>query len=357
VKIGLVVTMSAVAKAAGVSVSTVSHVVNGTRLVAPGTRMRVIHAMDLLGYEHHAAARSLSAGSNRTIGLALTAASNPYWAELVAGIDREASRSGLDLMIVDTRDDARHEARVVANLLAHHIEGLVIAPALGWRDLTLPLLREHPIPYVLVDRLQDLRVDQVGVENENSSAALVEHLLQLGHRRVGMVGGMKGLSTSEERRAGFLLAHRRLGLEADPRLVVEGMSTSQGGRQGMLRLLSLSDAPTAVFCANNNMTIGALAALRASSLRVPQDLALVGFDDYPWADLFEPRLTTVAQPLTAIGARAVQLLLRRISDPAAPVETLRMAAHIEHRNSCGCSPEGEPVLSHEQPVHLPGHES
>lgn len=208
--------MSAVAKAAAVSVSTVSHVVNGTRLVAPGTRKRVIHAMDLLGYEHHAAARSLSAGSNRTIGLALTAASNPYWAELVAGIDREASRSGLDLMIVDTRDDARHEARVVANLLAHHIEGLVIAPALGWRDLTLPLLREHPIPYVLVDRLQDLRVDQVGVENESSSAALVEHLLQLGHRRVGMVGGMKGLSTSEERRAGFLLAHRRLGLEADP---------------------------------------------------------------------------------------------------------------------------------------------
>jgi LacI family transcriptional regulator len=339
--------MSAVAKAAGVSVSTVSHVVNGTRLVTPETRKRVIHAMNLLGFEHHAVARSLSAGSNRTIGLALTAASNPYWSELVVAIDREASRSGLDLMIVDSRDDARHEARVVANLLAHRIEGLVIAPALGWRDLTLPLLREHPIPYVLVDRLQDLRVDQVGVENENSSAALVDHLLQLGHRRVGMVGGLKGLSTSEERREGFLLAHRRHGLEADPRLVVEGLSTSQGGRLGMLRLLSLNDAPTAVFSANNNMTIGALAALRASGLRVPQDLALVGFDDYPWADLFEPRLTTVAQPLTAIGARAVQLLLRRISDPAAPVETLRMTAHIQHRNSCGCSPEGEPVLSHE----------
>lgn len=334
-----VVTMSAVAKAAGVSISTVSHVINGTRLVSPGTRARVNHAMDLLGYEHHAVARSLSAGSNRTIGLALTAASNPYWSELVVGIDREASRSGLNLMTVDTRDDPRHEAHVVANLLAHHIEGLVIAPAPGWRDLTLPLLREHPIPYVLVDRLQDLRVDQVGVENENSSSALVEHLLQLGHRRVGMVGGIKGLSTSEERRAGFLLAHRRHGLEADADLIVEGLSTSQGGRLGMLRLLSLSDAPTAVFCANNNMTIGALAALGASGLRVPQDIALVGFDDYPWADLFEPRLTTVAQPLSAIGARAVQLLLRRIIDPAAPVETLRLTANIKHRNSCGCLPE------------------
>ena len=130
--------------------------------------------------------------------------------------------------------------------------------------------------------------------------------------------------------------------------MVEGLSTSQGGRLGMLRLLSLNDALTAVFSANNNMTIRALAALRASGLRVPQDLALVGLDDYSWADLFEPRLTTVAQPLTAIGARAVELLLRRISDPAAPVETLRMTAHIQHRSSCGCSPEGEPALSHEQ---------
>jgi len=222
----------------------------------------------------------------------------------------------------------------------------VIAPALGWRDLTLPFLREHPIPYVLVDRLEDLRVDQVGVENENSSAALVGHLLQLGHRRVGMIAGMTGLSTSEERRAGFLLAHRRHGLEVDPRLVVDGLSTGQGGRLGMLRLLNLKDAPTAVFCANNNMTIGALAALRASGLRVPQGLALVGFDDYPWADLFVPRLTTVAQPSTAIGARAVQLLLRRISDPAAPVQTLRMTADIQHRDSCGCLPPNEPVLSY-----------
>lgn len=165
--------------------------------------------MDLLGYGRHAVARSWAAGSNRTIGLALTAASNPYWSALVVGIDREASRSGLNLMTVDTRDRPRHEAHVVANLLAHHIEGLVIAPAPGCRDLTLPLLREHPIPYIVVDRFQDLRVDQVGVENQNSSSALAEHLLQLEHRRVALVGGIKELSTSEERRAGFLLAHRR----------------------------------------------------------------------------------------------------------------------------------------------------
>ncbi|MGW3811067.1 LacI family DNA-binding transcriptional regulator [Micromonospora sp. NPDC005113] len=330
--------MTEVARTARVSVSTVSHVVNGTRLVAPETRERVHRAMRLLGYQHRPIARSLSAGSNRTIGLALTAASNPYWSELIEGIDREATRAGLNLLMVDTRDDARHEASVVANLLAHHVEGLVMAPAHGWQDLTLPVLRDRPIPYVLVDRIEELQVDQVGVENESSSAAVVSHLLSLGHTRIGMVAGGPGLSTSAERRSGFHLAHERCGVAVDPQLVIDGESTSAGGRRAMLALLDLDRPPTAVFTANNNMTIGALGALRAAGVRVPEDLALVAFDDFPWTELFSPGLTTVAQPSAAIGARAVQLLLRRMADEDAPTQTVRLPAEIMHRESCGCSP-------------------
>jgi LacI family transcriptional regulator len=331
------VTMTEVARAAGVSVSTVSHVVNGTRLVAPRTRERVLHAMGLLGYQHHPIARSLAAGSNQTIGLALTAASNPYWVELIQGIDGEATRAGLNLIIVDTRDDARHESAAVANLLAHHIEGLVIAPADGWRDLTLPLLRDRPIPYVVVDRIDpDLRADQVGVENEASTAAVVDHLIALGHRRIGLVAGIPGLSTSAERLRGYHLAHQRAELAVDPALIVDGASTSEGGRRATLALLDLPDPPTAVFAANNNMTIGTLAALRAAGIKVPRDLAVAAFDDFAWADLFSPGLTTVAQPSAAIGARAVQLLLRRMHDPDAPPQTVRLPAEIMHRESCGC---------------------
>jgi LacI family transcriptional regulator len=333
------VTMSEVARSAGVSVSTVSHVVNGTRLVAPATRAKVHRAMRLLGYRHHPIARSLAAGSHQTIGLALTAASNPYWVELIQGIDGEATRAGLNLIIVDTRDDARHESAAVANLLAHHIEGLVIAPAAGWKDLTLPLLRDHPVPYVIVDRIDPvLRVDQVGVENETATAAVVDHLISLGHTRIGMVSGIPDLSTSTERLRGFRLAHQRADLPVDPSLIVDGASTSEGGRKAALALLDHPEPPTAVFAANNNMTIGVLAAFRAAGVRVPRDLAVTAFDDFAWADLFSPGLTTVAQPSTAIGARAVQLLLRRMTDPDAPPQTIRLPAEIMHRESCGCSP-------------------
>lgn len=330
--------MTEVAHAAGVSVSTVSHVVNGTRLVAPETRERVQHAMRILGYEHHPTARSLAAGSNQTIGLAITAASNPYWVELIQGIDGEATRAGLNLLIVDTRDDARHEASAVANLIAHHIEGLMIAPAVGWRDITLPLLRDHPVPYVVVDRIDpELRVDQVGVENEAATAAVIDHLISLGHSRIGILAGIEGLSTSSERLRGYHVAHRRAGLAVDPALVVDGLSTSDGGRKGAWELLELHKPPTAVFAANNNMTIGALAAFRAAGVQVPRDLAVAAFDDFAWADLFSPGLTTVAQPSAAIGARAVQLLLRRMNDPGAPPQTSRLPAEVMHRESCGCT--------------------
>ncbi|MFB6724725.1 LacI family DNA-binding transcriptional regulator [Kribbella sp. NPDC056345] len=331
------VTMTEVARTAGVSVSTVSHVVNGTRLVAPATRERVQHAMDLLGYKHQPTARSLSAGTNRTIGLAITVATNPYWVELIQGIDREATRAGLNTIIVDTRDDARHESVAVANLLAHRIEGLIIAPADGWRDLTLPMLRDHALPYVLVDRITpELRVDQVGVENEAATTAIIDHLISLGHTRIGMLSGIPGLSTSAERLRGYQQAHHRADLPADPELVRVGSSSSDGGRRATWELLQLEDRPTALFAANNSMTIGALAALNAAKVAVPKDMALAAFDDFTWADLFSPGLTTVAQPSAAIGARAVQLLLRRMNDPDAPPQTIRLPAEIMHRQSCGC---------------------
>jgi LacI family transcriptional regulator len=331
------VTMTEVARAAGVSVSTVSHVVNGTRLVAPATRERVQHAMDLLGYQHQPTARSLSAGTNRTIGLAITVATNPYWVELIQGIDREATRAGLNLIIVDTRDDARHESVAVANLLAHRIEGLIIAPADGWRELTLPMLRDHALPYVLVDRITpELRVDQVGVENEAATTAIIDHLISLGHTRIAMLSGIPGLSTSAERVHGYHLAHQRAGLPVDPELIRCGSSTSDGGRKATWELLQLDERPTALFAANNSMTIGALAALNTAGVDVPKDMALTAFDDFTWADLFSPGLTTVAQPSAAIGARAVQLLLRRMNDPDAPPQTIRLPAEIMHRQSCGC---------------------
>ncbi|GAA0582556.1 LacI family DNA-binding transcriptional regulator [Kribbella sandramycini] len=331
------VTMREVALAADVSVSTVSHVVNGTRAVAAETRERVQQAMRALGYEHQPTARSLAAGGNRTIGLAITVANNPYWVDLIQGIDGEATRAGLSLVIVDTRDDARYESSSVANLLAHRLEGLIISPAADWRGTTLPLLRDQGLPFVMVDRIDPaLHVDQVGVENEAATIAVIDHLIRHGHRRIGMLSGIPGLSTSAERLRGYHLAHERAGLRVDPDLVRVGDSSSPGGRRATSELLQLGEPPTAMFTGNSGMTIGALAALHAAGVGVPDDMALVAFDDFPWADLFSPALTTIAQPSAAIGARAVQLLVRRMQDPDAPAQTMRLPVEIMHRESCGC---------------------
>lgn len=332
--------MTQVADAAGVSVSTVSHVINGTRPVAPATRARVERLIRELGFTHQPAARSLAAGSTRTIGLAMSAHHNPFWNELVEGLESEAARHRLQIHMVDTGDDPETEQKVVASLLAHHVAGLILVPSVGWESTTLRLLTDRPAPYVLLDRFHsEVPVDQVGVENTAASQTVVGHLFNLGHRRVAMIQGLPGVSTTSERVAGYERAHVRHGVPVDPALSVPGDSTDEGGYRAMRQLLTLTDRPTAFYGGNLSMTLGALRALRETGLRVPDDMAVVTFDDTPWMDLFEPNLTAVAQPSFAIGARAIQMLARRLDDGPSPAQTLRLGAEIVHRTSCGCARE------------------
>jgi LacI family transcriptional regulator len=333
-----------VAKLAEVSISTVSHVLNGTRYVAPDTRERVRHALDALDYAPPAPI--VSKRSGRALGLAITGASNPYFGDLIAGVESEASRAGFALLLCDTHDDAQLEASAVATLLAHNVEAVIIAPTPGWKETTLPVLRKHETPFVLVDRMSDVRTDQVGTENESVAAALVEHLIEIGHRRIGMLAGLAGLSTTDERRQGYRRAHDVAGIPVDDDLIVDAHSTVAGGRAGVISLLHLPDPPTAMFCGNNAMTIGALLALKETRHRIPEDMALVTFDDFEWASAMSPALTAAAQPFHAMGARAVQLLLRRLADPFAPRRIERLPAEIEHRESCGCrTADGRPDRS------------
>lgn len=331
-------TMGDVARQAGVSVSTVSHVVNGTRHIPDETRLRVLASIRDLGYHHTPARRSLSAGARPTVGLVMSGLSNPHWSALVSAIDQAIARAGLDLFVVDSRDDPQVEARVVANLLAHHIAGLIVAPSSGWPSTASTLLREHPRPYVIIDRASELPIDQVTVNNTEASARAVGHLLDRGRARVGMVSGNRAVATSQERLRGYVNAHLQRGLEIDPRLIAGGMSSFEGARVAVASLLALPDPPTALFTANNSMTVGAMGALRAAGMSVPKDLALIGFDDHAWADSFTPRLTTIAQPNQLIGATAVKLLLDRLRSPSGPVQRIRLDTEFMHRESCGCSP-------------------
>lgn len=331
------VTMRDVAKLAGVSITTVSHVINGSRPVAPETKARVLAAIEQTGYTGDAIARSLVTGGTRSLGVAISVVANPYFAELIQAIEREATAAGYTLLLVDTRDEPDNEQAAVRALRSRRVDGLLLTPSAGAAADVLPELRQLGMPTVLVDRMLSAGgIDQVGPENVQATATLVGHLAQLGHRRIGLVSGASGLSTSAERVQGYRLALRQAGLPWDPALVVSGESAVQPAVRALHRLLDLPEAPTAVVAGNNNMMVGVLHGARERGLRVGRDLAVVGYDEVEWAELTEPPLTTAAQPIGEIGRTAVRLLLTRIADPAHPPRTVRLPATFVHRSSCGC---------------------
>jgi LacI family transcriptional regulator len=211
------------------------------------------------------------------------------------------------------------------------IPSLSASPMACW--IALP-----PRPVVLVDRFLELDVDQVGTENEAPATQLVSHLLQAGHRRIALVAGLGGLSTTEERIRGYRTALERASIPRDDALIARGGSLHEPARAEVHRLLDLARPPTAIVAANNAMTIGVLHALRERRLAVPDDIALAAFDDFEWSDLFQPRLTVIAQPTAAIGSTAVDLLLARLDDPARETRAIRLAPKFVHRESCGCRP-------------------
>ncbi|MFF7750054.1 substrate-binding domain-containing protein [Streptomyces sp. NPDC007971] len=394
-------TMADVARSAGVSVATVSHVLNGTRPVLPHTREAVLQAVDALGYTPNTLARSLVTSRTRSIGLAVSAISNPYFTEILQGVEAAALEAGYSLLIADPHDDPVHERKVVQLLHERRVDGMIVAPSANPQDLVAYLGR-HSVPTVFLDRVLSaddrpangprhdrpssdpcssdqvsaeggsservpsdqvssdrvpsdgsspdpvssgrassgrLCFDQVCAENSGPMARLVTHLTGLGHRRIGLVAGLPGLSTTSERITGYRQALAAAGLLHDKSLVVSGNSESAGAEQATAALLSLPAPPTALVTANNAMTIGALRALRRQGLAVPDDMALCCFDDFAWADLFSPRLTAVAQPSREIGARAVRVLLDRLAAPDLPARTLRLPCSFVHRTSCGCPEE------------------
>lgn len=342
-------TMADVARCAGVSVATVSHVLNDTRPVLPHTRQAVLDAIDELGYTPNTLARSLVTSRTRSIGLAVSAISNPYFTEILQGVEAHAVERGYSLLIADPHDDPEHERKVVQLLHERRVDGMIVAPSAAPRDL-LAYLTRHDVPAVFLDRVIDDRADgsprfdQVCAENAEPTARLVAHLAELGHRRIGLVAGLPGLSTTGERISGYRHGLAAAGLPHDERLLVHGDSGEAGAERATAALLALAAPPTALVTGNNAMTIGALRALRERGMSVPDDIALCCFDDFAWADLFAPRLTAIAQPSRDIGARAVQVLLDRLAAPDRPTRTVRLPCAFVHRTSCGC-PE-QPTRPH-----------
>jgi LacI family transcriptional regulator len=335
-KMSRMTTMADVAREAGVSTTTVSHVLNGTRRVNEKTIDRVHAAIARTGYRPHSIARALAGARTQSIGLAISGITNPYFMDVVAAIEAEAAKHGHTLLLGDTHDEPEDELQMVKELVLRRVDGLLLAPSAGAEANALRYLATQSLPVVLVDRVLPVQLDQVGTENEGPTVQLVEHLAGLGHRRIGLIAGRAGLSTIEERIRGYRAGLQRSGLPIDDALIAYGAPQYELAHAAVHRVLDSRDPPTALITANNSTTIRVLRALRERKLNVPRDIALVAFDDFEWSDLFHPRLTVVAQPTREIGATAVQLLLSRLDEPDREPQSVRLPATFVHRESCGC---------------------
>ncbi|MEO6501707.1 MAG: LacI family DNA-binding transcriptional regulator [Jatrophihabitantaceae bacterium] len=329
------------AQSAGVSISTVSHVINGTRVVEPATVQRVNDAIVRTGYRHNRLASALARGvGTQSVGVALSSQSNPYLADLVMPIEASLTRHGSLMLLGETHEDADSELRLVNALLDRRVDGIILAPSPRSAEQTLPVLAKSGLPVVLLDRIADARhFDQVGSDNVEPMASTVDHLAGHGHTRIALIAGMAGLSTSLERQEGYLRGMQRNGLDMAPGLIVDGGSSAAEAGRAMERLWSRDPRPTAVIPANNYMTVGVLKWLRQARLVVPRDVALAGFDDFEWSDLIDPPLTAVAQNWTTIGQRAIEMLTERMAKPDRPFRTERIVASLMVRQSCGCPAE------------------
>lgn len=333
------VTMSDVARVANVSASTVSHVINKTRKVNPETERAVHEAIEATGYAADAVARSLRTGRTHIIGLAMTAISNTYFGDVVHAFERTVTQRGYSLILTDTHDTPEGELRALRALLSHRVDGIVLAPSAAPQAAYAQLARRK-VPLVLIDRVPEeflINVDAVGVHNVEPIATLVEHLVVVhGHTRIAMLAPKAGIITTQERIEGFRLGLERNGLDASEATVEHGGEGPEQTAAALERILDGPLPPTALVLGNNMVTVATISELRKRGITPPRGMATVSFDDFPWADSFQPRLTTMSQPVDELGSIAVQLLLERIADPGLDARHVRLEAKFEVRESCGC---------------------
>jgi LacI family transcriptional regulator len=324
-------TMGDVARHAGVTASTVSHVINGTRFVSEATKTAVQRAIVATGYIPNSLARSLARSRTNTIGIALSGTSNPYFMNLVYAIAAECTTRTWMTLIADTKEDPDVEEKSVQQLHQHRVDGIILATCGDEHSRSLAYLEQNRVPTVLVDRLVSRRFSQVGVENEHAIKQLVEHLYSLGHRRIAMIAGRPHVATTFERVNAYKRTLRDHRLSVDEALIHDGSEDNESFQ----RLLAVKRPPTAILAGNNRSMMRLMQYLHYAGLHVPRDIAVVGFDDFEWADYFHPRLTVIAQPIEAIAKRAISLLAATIENPDVKRQTLHIKPKLVIRESCG----------------------
>ena len=307
------ITMQDVAEQAGVSKATVSHVINETRYVEDSTKERVLRAIQALGYRPNVAARSLTTQRTRVIGLIVSDVTNTFFGEIMLGVENVLIANGYSLMVCNTSEVLEREEYYIDILLRQGVDG-IIAAATSQNWDALNEAAKLNIPIVMLDRtFPDAKSPYVGVNNKYGAYLGAKHLIERGYREIGILSGFQRLSTMRERLAGYEMAMAEADLPLRERWAVASPLSIEDGQRAMRALMAQAERPRAVFVCNNLLSLGALMGLQALGMRCPEDVALVGFDDHPWAQVSSPPLTVLRQPTYCIGETAARKVLQALN--------------------------------------------
>ena len=327
--------IKAVARLAGVSVATVSRVLNDSGPVKEETRRRILEVVETLNYVPHGAARSLTTKQTDTLGVLLPDIYGEFFSELIRGIDSAARRQGYHVLVSGSHED-REEVQAVLRALRGRVDGLILmTPSADMLEALRSVPSGSP-PIVLLNCPPGgLPFDSINVDNHGGAMAMVRHLAGLGHRRIAFIQGPPDNHDARERLRGYREAVRELGLETDSTLEVPGDFSEEAGCRAGEILLKLAARPDAVFAANDAMAIGCLHALRQDGVGVPEEIAVAGFDDVPIARFMSPPLTSVGVPIAELGALALERLLESVRQRGHSPRHEDLPPVLVVRGSCG----------------------
>jgi LacI family transcriptional regulator len=306
-------TIRDVARMANVSISTVSVALKNGTQVTPETLKRITDAAESVGYRPDPVAQSLKAGRSRLIGVVVGSLQNPWFGDLMAGIEETALQNHHLVTLSETRMDVARERGIIDALSGQRVGGIIISPHLPTPE-HLQYLSSLKTPIVVIDhQIEGLKADFVGIDNQLALSMLTAHLLRLGHRRIGHIAGLSGLWTAEERKKGFRDTLLAGGIEPDEALIVDGQYNAEVAYDQTMRLMTRPDRPTAIVVANNLMALATLQAINDLKFRCPDDVSLASVDSVPWGSVIQPQLTVVVQPIAEMAHAATGFLMDRIN--------------------------------------------
>jgi LacI family transcriptional regulator len=326
-------TIKDVARYAGVSTATVSRVLSGKTNVDKKLTKLVGNAVKKLNYTPNRAARSLRVRDTLTIGTIIPDIQNPFYPAVIRGIHARLTEENYILITTTSDAEPDQERHQMETLVAEGVAGIIFAPAY-WDASQYQDFLARGVKLVAIDQQpQNLEIDVVTVDNVAGAQNAVNFLIAHGHERIGLISGSFWSCPAMERQHGYTRALEDAGITPVDELIQDGTMTQSGGVLAMTRLLELSPRPTAVFSVNNQMTLGALEVINEQGLSIPDDIAIVGFDDLPWSMALRPPLTAVSQPTYMLGVEAARLLLERIKDPNRPLQHIELKTELIIRKS------------------------